>query len=226
MEVTVVQKTSSRITGAGSANNALAFASNNTTGNMLVVAVSCGASNTLLAPTDTQGNNYQLAVTKSAGGAFSTAAIYYVSSCKGGANTVISHLGVDGNNHLHIYEISGVNYVDAFGSIIQTGTALTVTAGTADTNAAEYVFGFFASNNGQASMTVGAGYGDTQSQLTGDTSFSEDKTVAAIGTQTATATAAGSDTFVNLIATFSAIPGSGSWLQAFRNQWNKRGQRG
>ena len=58
--------------------------------------------------------------------------------------------------------------------------------------------------------TVGSGYGDTQSSIDtsgGDSGFSEDKVVSATGTQTATATASTTDTFVNLIVALESSGG-------------------
>lgn len=205
--ITVVQH-SSASTGSNT-SVARAFSQPNTAGNLLVVAVSTYASETINAPTDSLNNTYIQAVTISQPGN-AVAAIYYVPNCKGGANTVTAHISPSDNIHLHIYEISGIatsSPLDVAGTNILSNTnSLSVSTTSATTNPNDYVFAYFADNNSQETFVAGSGYGDTEQteSPSGDAGFSEDKIVSSVGTQIATATASGRDSITALIVAFKA----------------------
>ncbi len=209
--ITVVQHAS---TSTGSNTSlALAFPSANTAGNLLVVAVSTYAGETINTPTDSLNNTYTQAVTVSQSGN-AVAAIYYAPNCKGGPNTVTAHISAGDNMHLHIYEIVGIapsSPLDAAGtSTLNSTSSLTVSTTSATTNPNDYVFAYFGDNSSQETFTVGSGYGDTeQSESTsGDAGFSEDEIVSSSGTQIATATASGTDSITALIVAFKAASGA------------------
>jgi hypothetical protein len=188
---------------------AVPFKGNVTSGNVLFVAVSTYAKQTLSAPTDSQGNVYTLAATATNPGN-SVASIYATTAASTGANTVTCHLGASGNIHCHIYEVTGVTTtVDASGTRLLTGNALSVSTTAATTFASDYVLSYFAADNSQPTFTAGAGYGDaeTTNSSSNDTAFSEDSILAAIGIPTATATASGSDAYAELVVAFKgAVP--------------------
>lgn len=127
---TVVQSNSGF--GTGGTNPSVAFSSSNTAGNLLWVAI--GSDATITAPTDTQGNTYNLAVNVTGSGGSGNAAIYYVTSAKAGANTVTCNHTSNGDTHCHIAEISGLatSPLDKTGSVASSSTcsvsSLTVTA--------------------------------------------------------------------------------------------------
>lgn len=211
-QVRTVQHNSG-FTPAG-ASVAVPFTSNVTFGNVLFVADSTYAGQTLIAPTDSQGNVYALVATTTNPGN-SVASIYVTTAASTGANTVTCRLGGSSNNHCHIYEVAGVTTtVDASGSQIVTGSALSVSTTVATTNASDYVLAYFAADNSRPSFTAGAGYGDaeTTNSPSNDTAFSEDSIVAATGVPTATATAGGSDAFAELIVAFKAAGPAGPTL--------------
>ena len=90
--------------------------------------------------------------------------------------------------------------VDQIGTFSETGTSLNVSTSAATTNAADYIFAFYADNDNGSYLTAGPGMGDAElSNDGGDTGFSEDKVVVTTGIQTATATSNLNDGFENLI---------------------------
>lgn len=193
---------------------AVPFKSNVTAGDVLFVAVSTYAGETISAPTDSQANIYALAATGTNPGN-SVASIYVATAKSTGADTVTCHIGASDNIHCHIYEVKGVTtLLDASGTHTLTGTALTVSTSAATTNASDYVLAYFASDNSQVTFTAGAGYADpeTTDSTSNDSAFSEDKVVAATGVQTATATASGSDAFTGLIVAFKGTGTTGPTL--------------
>src|ERR1700686_5120350 len=134
-QVRTVQHNSG-FTAAG-ASVAVPFTSNVTFGNVLFVAGSTYAGQTLIAPTDSQGNVYALVATTTNPGN-SVASIYVTTATSTGANTVTCRLGGSSNNHCHIYEVAGVTTtVDASGRQIVTGSALSVSTTVATTNASD-----------------------------------------------------------------------------------------
>ncbi len=203
-----VQDNSGYVANASSV--AVAFSSNVTAGDVVLVAVSTYDAQTISTPTDTQGNGFTQLVTTGTSGA-AVAAIYAATAKSTAADTVTCAINSANNIHCHIYEVSGITTtVDKTGTSSKAGTALTVSTSASTSNANDYVFAYFADNHSAATYTVGSGYGDTQSSIDtsgGDSGFSEDKIVSATGTQTATATSSTTDTFVNLIVTLESSGG-------------------
>lgn len=195
--------------GRSGTSVAVQFKGNVTSRNVLIVAVSAYAKQTLSAPTDSQGNAYTLAATATNPNN-SVASIYATTAASTGANTVTCHIGGSGNIHCHIYEVTGVTTtVDASGTRLLTGSALSVSTTAATTFASDYVLSYFAADNSQPTFTAGAGYADaeTTNSPSNDTAFSEDSILAVTGVPTATATASGSDAYTELVVAFKgAIP--------------------
>ena len=184
---------------------AVAFTSNVTAGNVLLVAESTYDAETLGAPTDTQGNSYTQLVTAGTSGD-SVAAIYAATAKSSGADTVTCNISATNNIHCHIYEVQGITTtVDQTGNSTVASTSQTVSTSAATTNADDYVFAFFSDNAKGATLTSGPGYGDTDtSNDGGDTALTENKVVIATGVQTATATSNTSDADVNVIVALKA----------------------
>ena len=194
---------------------ALAFSSNVTAGDLIVVAVSTYTGETISSPTDNSSPSndaYGLAVSAKPAttGTPSAASIYYAVANATGALTITAHIGASDNIHLHIYEISGLSptlssVLDQTGSNAQTSTtSATVSTGGATKVANEYVFAFFATDNSTQTWTKGGSYTDveTANRIGGDSSFSEDLVITSAGKQTATATSTTADRITSVIATF------------------------
>src|SRR6202521_3993632 len=136
-QIRTVQHNSGFASGAMSV--AVLFKGNVTSGNVLFVAVSSYAGQTLIAPTDSQGNAYALAATTTNPGN-SVASIYVTTAASTGPNTVTCRLAGSSNNHCHIYEVAGVTTtVDASGTRLLTGNTLSVSTTAATTNPRDYV---------------------------------------------------------------------------------------
>ena len=188
----------------GNANSvSVAFKSNVTTGDVLLVAQSTYDGEKLNAPADTQGNAFSLAVTGDNPGN-AVAAIYIATAKSTAADTVTCSIGASAsdNIHCHIYDLNGgTAAVDAVGSHLSRAKSLSVSTSKATANASDYVFAYFASDNSEPSYTLGQGFGDAEQTKSpsNDSGFSEDKSVMATGVQTATATPSVRDDFIGLI---------------------------
>jgi hypothetical protein len=214
--VKVVQDSSAM--GSGSATLAAAFGGNVTQNNLMVVGVSSYAGNTFASPaiSDTLGSIWSLAVAQNPGTAGTPAQsnIYYAVVPSTGLDTVTVHMTGTNSLHLHIYEISGLvtsSVLDQIGSNFQpSDTAATVSTSGPTTMANEFLFAYFARDNGSGTWTASSGYGNTLSSPnsgSGTDAFSEVKIISAAGTQTATATSSATDGFTSVIATFVAANG-------------------
>ena len=195
----------------GSANFvAVNFKSSVTAGHLLLVAQSTFDGETLSTPMDSQGNAFASLATAHSPGA-SVAAIYATTARSTGPDTVTCGIaaGASDNIHCHIYEVSGATpVVDAIGSALQTGAALSVSTSSATTNANDYVFAYFSDDVSESTYVAGSGLGDIEQSESAsqDSAFSADKAVATAGIQTATATASVSDPFVELVVALKGSP--------------------
>ncbi|MGH9681950.1 MAG: Ig-like domain-containing protein, partial [Candidatus Acidiferrales bacterium] len=205
-------------TGSGSSTLAVKFPSNVNKNDLLIVGASSYAGNAFAssAVTDTLGSTWSLAVTKNPGtsGTPSLAGIYYAIAPSAGADTITVHMTGTNNLHLHIYEVSGVvtaSELDQVGSNYQTSTtAATVSTTAATTKANEFIFAYFARDNGVGTWTSGSGYGNALASPNTSAStdaFSEAKAVSTTGVQTATATSSASDGLTSVLAAFVASAG-------------------
>src|SRR5215467_332047 len=105
--ITLVQHTSK---DAGTTTTStLAFASANTAGNFVAVAIRGGLSSSqVFTVTDSSGNTYKKAAQIGFTVSAVTGAIYYAENVKGGANTVTVSMTVSGPLRFAISEYSGV----------------------------------------------------------------------------------------------------------------------
>lgn len=206
MAISIVQhrSTHTNTTTTGS----LAFASNNTAGNLLLYACVEETTNNLNAPTDNNGNTIASAINNQSIG---NAAIRlaYVVSCNAGANTVTFTSTSACNLHIHIWEISGC---DASAPLDQTrtGTSASTTTPSLATSgstavANELVFGMFYDRPNDDSITAGSGFSPSEFQDGGagnESSLTEVQIVSSTGVQTVTATFGVAQVAVMLVATF------------------------
>src|ERR1700674_2337051 len=211
MSAAVVQHRST--TGINVTSVALAFSSNVTAGSLLAYLSSDFPTGTILAATDNNSNTIALAASVATTDGDNRCD--YVASANSGATTVTGHGNAGGADmFLHIYEISGCvtsspvrdsgNAHSATGSVSTAGsTSLTGDA----------VLAFFSDSPQPDTLTVGAGYSQTELQrdavTNNESCFSEFKAATAGGTQTATCGGNATDVLVMLIVTFKVASGAG-----------------
>lgn len=93
---------------AGSGQESLAFLSNNTQGNMIIVGILCEVNSAISnTPSDTRGNSYSKAVSTSVSGGSGEIEIWYAPNITAGSNTVSATCN-SGATILHIHEYSGL----------------------------------------------------------------------------------------------------------------------
>lgn len=212
---TVVQSNSSWT--QGTATPSVAFSNPNAAGNLLWVAI--GSSDSIAAPTDTQGNTYTLAVNVTGTGGAGNAAIYYVASAKAGGNTVSCNHPGSGNTHCQIAEISGLVAtlpLDQIGSQTGTSDCYVWTSG-ATSQPNEWVAAFFFDSSKNETLSTGessAGTTYTQLQQSNDASggaagLSESANSNGVGMQTAGCSGNGTDPLSEVMATFRLASGNG-----------------
>jgi hypothetical protein len=117
----------------------LAFSSNNTAGNLIVVCVRASELNQVFSVTDTNGNQYRPARQYNVTLDGVTLAIFYAENVRGGANTVSIADSRLGTLRVAILEYAGVATANAlditaaaegFGTTLDSGSAQTTVAGT------------------------------------------------------------------------------------------------
>jgi hypothetical protein len=145
MAITLVQSASANYSGSGS--RAIAFGSNNTLGNALFCLFNSHANSGSVA--DTQLNTWiSLGFI---GSSNTSAALFWLPSCKAGANTVTISSG-SGSIAGTIAEVSGVDTLDQTSGSPTTGTGAGSTWGPTGAittiNANEFIVGLVASGNG------------------------------------------------------------------------------
>lgn len=209
--MTVVQHASTA-TNSGT-SLPLAYSQNVAAGDLLLSVVSTGADSSIVPVTDSQGNQYKLAVNDNPGtsGTPAQISIYCAVALASGPDTVTAHLGAANNVHLAIYEIKSSYGAWPAGATDQTGSAagLTVSAAAATAQPAEYAIAAFAANNTTETWTSGTGYGNAETcNSSGDSLFVEDSVLSAVQKPTASASASNTDHFAAAIATFKE-PASG-----------------
>jgi glucose/arabinose dehydrogenase len=199
-----VQVRANEIT-SGSTNN-LAFSSATTAGNTIVVDVlwSNTASVTL---SDSRGNSYASATTRTAWGSNWSAQVFYAKNIAGGSTTVTATFGTAVNSFaiIYIHEYSGLDKVDPLDvTKSATGTASAMSSGAVTTtNGNDLLFAAGASD--RTVTQAGSGY-TTRSTAFGNRT--QDRTVTTADSYSATAIQNGNAWVMQLIA-FKADSGSG-----------------
>jgi hypothetical protein len=195
------------VTGQTTVTASVAFVSNNSAGNLIVVATDFPWERSLVQVKDTAGNTYAKAMKADNTGEAATLEIWYAKNIVGGANTV--KVGLDaaagGSFDLYIHEYSGADLVsplDVTASSIGNSTALD--SGSATTNFPnELIFGF-GINNSATLSTPGSTF---TGRRTDGANITEDKTATTAGSYSATATINISGSWTMAMATFK--PGAG-----------------
>ena len=96
-----------RVQDTGAVNNSVAFAGNNTAGNLLVACIQAFAN--ITAVSDTAGNTWVKAVDLDEAGAPLYGDIWYVKNCAGGANTVSFTESAGFFRQIWVGEYSGID---------------------------------------------------------------------------------------------------------------------
>lgn len=210
-------------TQSGSATPTIAFPSNVTTGNALIVyAGSYVTGATASGVTDTLGNTY----TKIANGSGSQANITWsiwatFSIAAGGANTVTCTFGSSGNTRCAVAEYSGVTSFDQTnnGHGLSGSGPTSISSGNVTTlSASEMLVGIGFINDNAAVFTAGSGYSldlNNIDNVLGTLLFIEDQVVSSTGTYAATGSFTGafdgwSLALVTLVGSAGPPPGSAS----------------
>jgi hypothetical protein len=160
MAIAFVQGTNGGVQSGPSAG--VAYTSNNTTGNLLVlVCRSTGASSTAgITITDSQGNTWSVPI-KTTWTGTNTLIMAYAPNCKSGANTVtVSHTGTS-FLQTKLAEYSGVatsSPLDKSGDATNTSTTPTSSSVTTTQNGELIVGGFANANANNLTITAGSGY--------------------------------------------------------------------
>jgi chitodextrinase len=176
----------------------LAFTSNNTPGNLLVIGIRVGDVNQTVAVTDSGGNSYSF-INRKADSEGDEAFLFYAPDSKAGSNQVtISINGAAATLRFAIHEFHGVTALDQTASA--TGTSSTVNSGNVTTtNASELIFGFAMGGNSDI-WTAGSGY--TVRETPSGKACSEYKIASTTQAANATFTVSPGDTWSAIVATF------------------------
>ncbi|HEX8837415.1 MAG TPA: Ig-like domain-containing protein [Candidatus Acidoferrum sp.] len=190
----------------------LAFASPNTAGNFIAVAIRGGLSSSqVFTVSDSNSNSYKQAKQLGSTGSTVTTAIYYAENIKGGANTVTVTMSVSGPLRFAVLEYSNVassNSLDATAAATSTNTSpnsgnLTTTAN------GDLLLGTVATAD---SVTFTAGTGYTIRDVipaSGSKIITEDQLQSAAGTASALATLSASSSWGAVLAAFKPATGGG-----------------
>lgn len=206
----VVQRGSGEDNNGGTGKVTVAFGSNNTAGNAIIIAAAVGWTTTsqLGQPQDTRGNIYTEILDVPGGSDFTSQRWWIAYNIGGGPNTITLTDGFFSTN-LHAYEVSGVGLVnspDQTAHQFQTSTTSLSTTATPATNFAnELCLAVFCDDITAETFTLGAGYSNLVNQPNASfSSASEEKVVTSTGAQTATMTiGSASTTSLGVIMTFA-----------------------
>lgn len=210
MAISLIQTASGNKTNAQGVNPTAVAGSNTTTGNMLVAAV-FNESTTDKASAVSDGTNsfVKILSKRIATTGNGWISLWYAKNITGLTTptftaTITTPSGT--GSGLIVREYSGLDTtapLDKSTSLGGTTTAISSGATAATTNANELVIGAGASDFGNNTYTVGAGYGNLITTKNADLDLSmEDKIVAATGAQTATMTLGSASDQAGAVATF------------------------
>ena len=205
---------------AAATSSVLAFGSNNTLGNTIIVAVSWNTVSSLT-PTcsDSQGNTYSAIVLETDDPDNSQSGICYATNIKAGANTVTVTYGASVTYRaLAIHEYSGIattSPVDTDATNAATGTTTTnayTSTTAATTTSGDLIFGYFVDETGStATATAGTGF----TQRTDNTTLTspattEDMVQSSVGSIAATQTENQAHAYTGMMMAFKPSTTTGS----------------
>ena len=140
--------------------NTLAYSSNTTAGDLLVVVIgSLGAGQTVSSVTDTQSNTWQQAATRQLG-SNQFSAIWFAQNTAGGADTVTVTMGTSTNTNIILLEYSGmqtINAMDQAGSTVGSNVISLSPVTTAVAQASEVAISGI-TLNGNRTLTAATGF--------------------------------------------------------------------
>jgi hypothetical protein len=214
MAIVSVQRTGA-FTNSGVGSQAVTWGSNTANGNLIVVTAgtSTGVTESVSSITDSQSNVYVKAIRQTSSSVNAFIEIWYAENITGGATpTVTVNFTGTVRPNVFIREYSGLatsgSRDQILGQDIPSTKNWSVGPTGATQQANELVIGAALANDNSALWTIGAGYVNLQNQTasTTGTNLTEEKIVAATGTQTATLTSNLSVAGAFAIATFSDTP--------------------
>ena len=197
---------------AGNADRAsLPFASANTAGNWIGVAIRAGNVGQVLSVTDSRGNVYRKAVQLDETTDRTSLALYYAENVAGGSNTVTVTKSISGGSlRLSVVEYSGVASSGSLDTVAAArGSTASPSSGPASaTVPGELVLGLITTAN-SSTPTAGSGFTIQERVPTsGPKLIVEDKVQSAAGSATASLSLSSSDNWGALVATFRPASGS------------------
>ena len=208
--ITLVQH-AGRDAGA-TTSSSLTFASNNTAGNWLAVAIRAGRTGQVFTVTDTRGNIYRRAVQFDETLDTVTLGLYYAENIASGPNTVtVTDTQTGGTMRFAIFEYSGVatsNSLDGV-AVIAEGVAASASSGPVTTTAnGDLILGVMSTAN-EATYSAGSGFTiqERVPATPGTKLCVEDEQQATAGPIAATATVSGGLPWTAAVAAFRAASG-------------------
>ena len=189
----------------------LAFASANTAGNFVAVAIRGGLSSSqVFTVSDSNGNTYKKAAQIGYTASLVTSAIYYAENIKAGANTITVSMTVSGPFRFDILEYSGVatsNSLDA--TAVATGSTTAPNSGNLTTTVSGDLLLATVGTTNSATFTAGTGYTirDFVPAEPSTKHVSEDQIQAAAGLASAGVSLAVSDSWGAVLAAFKPAGG-------------------
>jgi uncharacterized repeat protein (TIGR01451 family) len=196
-------------------SSTLAFATNNTAGNFIAVAVRAGRTGQDVTVSDARGNTYRRALQVNATLDAVTLGIYYAENIAGGANTVtVTDTLTGGSLRFAIFEYSGVATSSALDGtpVMAEGTSAAMSSGPVTTTASgDLVLGLFSTAEA-ATFTAGAGavIQERVPAAPGTKLAVQDLLQASAGPISAQATMAAAQPWAAAVAAFRAGGGGGT----------------
>lgn len=190
----------------GVASTTLAYGSNNTAGNLLLLTARVTTAATVVTVTDSNHNDWQKISTTTNG--TSTTSLFYAPNCKVGANTVSIFGGATTNSiQMVIAEYSGVNTLDQLATAGPT-TSVSFSSGNITTTQANELLIGFGENETANSLTISPTNSftlETNGSASGN-AFMIDRIVSSTGTFAATAGFSASVAWAGGVASFYNDP--------------------
>lgn len=204
--ITLVQHTQSAVAVPGTSTT-LAFGSNLTAGNLLVLMCRLGANGTTMTTTDTLGHTWVEAVNVDNAAGGRRTFLRYVENCSGGANTITFTPSTSVTFRIAIFEYSGLltsGALDQKTATGATGNSTTANSGNLTTTQADELLIGFAERSTSTFVATG-GFTIEEAVPAAPNSFlaAMDLIVSATGTYSCGATFASGDWSAGL-ATFKA----------------------
>jgi hypothetical protein len=205
--ITLVQSTSLYNSGIN-LSEAKAFTSNNTAGNLIIVAIQGSAISSNPTVSDSRGNTYTKIGSVNGGGGPAYSYLYYAKNIAAGANTVTVTLNNGGDLGFHISEWSGLDTtspVTASSTGVATSSATLWSASSLTTTAANsLLFSFGGTESSAETFTAGTNFTKITDQPS-HSSMAQYRVVSSTGSYNSTMTVNTADSaWVVIMAAFKA----------------------